>query len=309
MSGSMTKQPKANKQSGKKTGLNPSERRYSAQKFRQGDHSLYVFCAKASELWEFLSINRRDTDKNEGYQRVLPNSRVQSVASYVREGHLIPNSILVSFDNAEYDAQSGEIVIPPGSDVGWVIDGQHRLAGAYEAAKDRSDDYEFCVVAAIGLEQRRQIELFITINREAKGVPSSLVLDLLGHIPKKRASDIANERAADIARALRDNDDSPLHNRIVLDGPRSRQVSMVNFVRKVTPYVHIERGMLRDFSLEEQYTIFSNYFIAIKDTYSEEWSRENSIFFKTVGFGAMLNVFEKYSMSALKGMPLFRYQI
>jgi len=67
--------------------------------------------------------------------------------------------------------------------------------------------------------------------------------------------------------------------------------------------------MLRDFSLEEQYTIFSNYFIAIKDTYSEEWSRENSIFFKTVGFGAMLNVFEKYSMSALKGMPLFRYQI
>lgn len=287
------KKAKISRHSTKKTGKSENSITFKAIQFIQGGQSLYIFKEDALKLWQILSINRRDSDKDEGYQRVLPNSRIQAVSKYVQEGHLIPNSLIVSFDQADYDEDDGTLTVPSGKDVGWVIDGQHRLAGAYEAAKKNGVQYEFCVVAAVGLSIEQQIELFITINREAKGVPSSLVLDLLGKLPKKRPSDVANERAADIAKMLRDDESSSMFNRIVIDAPKSRQISLVNFVRKITPYVHTEKGRLQDYTLEEQATIFNNYFDAIKQTFPDEWKRDNSVFFKTVGFGAMMNIFEK----------------
>lgn len=256
----------------------------------QHERKLYQFTSKSSILFNMLSINRRNPDKDEGYQRVLPISRISSISNFILERNIIPNSLLVSFDDAEI--VDGKIIVPPGNDVGWVIDGQHRLAGAHEASK-KGVDIEFAVVAAIGLTVEEQVKLFITINREAKNVPTSLVLDLLKYVPQRRPSDIANERAADIAKALRSDEDSPFYNRIVIDAPRSNQISLTNFVRKVTPYVHSERGRLRTFTFEEQSKIILNYFKSISAVFESEWKSSKSIFFSTLGFGAMMNVFER----------------
>ena len=67
---------------------------------------------------------------------------------------------------------------------------------------------------------------------------------------------------------------------------------MVNFVRKLTPYVNPERGLLNVFTLVQQTEIVENYFTALRNVYPEEWRKGESIFFKTVGFGALWNVFE-----------------
>ena len=282
----------ASKQSSKKTGKLAAPFVTQVIQVHQHKNVLYQFSAASSTLFGMLSINRRDPDvkKEEGYQRVLPISRVNSICNYILEGNTIPNSILVSFDDAKVD--NGKIVVPPGKDVGWVIDGQHRLAGAYEASK-QGRDIELAVVAAIGLSVEDQVKLFITINREAKSVPTSLVLDLLRYVPNRRPSDIANERAADIAKELWSDESSPFYNRIVLDAPRPNQISLTNFVRKVTPLVHSERGRLKDFSLEQQTKILRAYFNSISQVYSGEWKSAKSIFFSTIGFGAMMNVFEK----------------
>lgn len=287
----MAKKP--SRQTGKKTGRLVKEISIPAMKLSQGAQDLFVFKLKASELWGMVSINRRNPDKDEGYQRVLPNSRVKSLSGYIQEGHPIPNSVVLSFDKAKFDEKSGELQIPSGKDVGWVIDGQHRLAGAHEAFKESGTDYELPVVAFTGLSEEAQVEQFITINREAKGVPSSLVLDLLNMIPKKKPSDLANERAADIAKELRDDKDSPLYNRIVIDAPSKGQISLTNFVRKVTPLVHQENGVLKSFTFEEQSKILKNYFSAIKSVFHDEWSQTNSIFLRTIGFGALMNVFQR----------------
>lgn len=287
----MAKKP--SRQSGKKTGELSKEISIPAMKMSQGGRELFVLKVRASVLWEMVSINRRNPDKDEGYQRVLPNSRVKSLSSYIQEGHAIPNAIVLSFDNATFDAQTGELKIPPGKDVGWVIDGQHRLAGAHEASQEAGIDYELPVVAFTGLSEEAQVEQFITINREAKGVPSSLVLDLLNMIPKKKPSDVANERAADIAKELRDDNESPLFNRIVIDAPSKGQISLTNFVRKVTPIVHQETGVLKSFTYEEQVKILKNYFFAIKSVFHDEWTKTNSIFLRTIGFGALLNIFQR----------------
>lgn len=284
---------KTAKQSEKKQGTLLSPLSVDCFEVIQGKQKLYVFAMAASRLWDIVSINRRDSDKNEGYQRVLPNSRVKAVASYIGDGNAIPNSILVALDNAKYDASQKKLLIPAGADIGWVIDGQHRLAGAHEASLQDGNDYELVVVGLLDIDEEKQVEYFVTINREAKGVPTSLVLDLLNRIPKKKPAEFANERASDLARALRDDKESPLYSRIVIDAPGKGQISLVNFVRKVTPLVHQNTGRLRAYSFEEQKSILSNYFKAIKDVYKDEWRKENPIFFRTVGFGALLNTFEK----------------
>ncbi len=284
----MAKSP--SRQSGKKKGTINEPFTAPVMAVNQHDKVLYQFTAKSSVLFNMLSINRRDSDKDTGYQRVLPNSRINSISNFILEKNVIPNSILVSFDKAEI--VDGKIVVPAGNDVGWVIDGQHRLAGAHVASK-KGVDIELAVIAAIGLSIEEQVKLFITINREAKNVPTSLVLDLLKYIPQRRPSDIANERAADIAKALRTEESSPFFNRIVIDAPGPNQISLTNFVRKVTPYVHGERGRLKNFTLEEQQKIIRNYFESIARVYESEWKSPKSIFFSTLGFGAMMNVFER----------------
>ena len=287
----MAKKP--TKQTGKKTGMVQGEIVVPAEELNQGDAKLYLFKMKASVLWSIISINRRDADKDEGYKRVLPNSRVKALSGYIEAGNPIPNAIVVSFDKATYTKKDRTLKIPAGKDVGWVIDGQHRLAGAHEAAQESGTDYELSVVAFANLSGDDQVEQFITINREAKGVPSSLVLDLLNKIPKKKPSDVANERAVDIARDMRQDKKSPLYNRIVIDAPSRGQISLTNFVRKVTPLVHQDTGRLKSWTLEEQKTIFNNYFDAVRTVFHDEWSQANSVFLRTIGFGALMNIFQR----------------
>jgi DGQHR domain-containing protein len=281
-------------QSGKKVGKLPTSRSFQAVPIRQGNHTLYSFSEKASGLWSFVSINRREENKDEGYQRVLSNSRVRAVADYILARNIIPGSIIIALDEGSFDETKGLLRIKAGKDVGWVIDGQHRLAGAHLASQE-GVDMELNVIALLDFGEQKQIEQFITINREGKNVPTSLYLDLLKRLPHtKKPAEVAAERAADIANELRRNKDSLFYGRIsVTTSPRQgQQVSMVNFVRKLTPLVNPERGLLNGCTLPQQIDIVENYFTALRTVYPEEWNKTDSIFFKTVGFGALWNVFE-----------------
>lgn len=282
---------KISKQSGLKRGENKTPLNLEAIEITQGDVKFYAFKIKASVLWPMVSINRRAETEDRGYQRVLSMGRVKAVSDHINAGRPLPNSVLIALDEAKWNPTKGILSIPAGKDIGWVIDGQHRIAGAHEA-KDETD-IELLVAAFVEADYEFQIEQFITINREQKGVPTSLVYDLLSHLPgKKKPSDIAVDRAAEIANELR-RDPGPLKGRIVVtQSPGKGQISITNFVRKISPLVHPERGILKTFTLPEQKKIFDNYFEAIRQIYPDEWTKSDNIFFKTVGFGAMMNVFD-----------------
>jgi hypothetical protein len=101
----------------------------------------------------------------------------------------------------------------------------------------------------VGLDERRQIQQFVTINDEAKGVPKSLLLNLLKQIPDKTLQEQANERAIDLAKQLNNNQQSVFFQHIAsISAPRTGQISDINFVRKVAPLVHPEKGLLPDLS-------------------------------------------------------------
>ena len=283
----MTKAPKII--SSAQQGENKQAIKVPAIKITQDKFTLYVFGMKASEAWPLFTIARRNDDTKEGYQRVLSQARVASVAKFITAKNAIPVSIVVSLSGASYS--NGKLLIPSGKDVGWVIDGQHRLAGAHEAAL-KGTDIELPFVGFADIDEDTQVQQFLTINTEGRGVPKSLLLDLLNRMPNLSPKQIADQRASDIGDALRRDETSVFYNRIVVLGsPDRNQISLNNFARKVAPFVHPDRGRLRQYALERQINIFENYFKAIKLTFVKEWSKPGSIFFKTVGFGAWMNIF------------------
>lgn len=278
--------------------------RVAAIPVAQADHILYVFTCKASVLFGAFSINRRVQDKDEGYQRVLSPSRVQALTRYVLQKRPIPGAIIVSLDKAVFDKKKQELTIPPGTDVGWVIDGQHRLAGAAMAARDGTD-IEFAVIAFVGLKEKDQIEQFVTINREAKNVPTSLYLDLLHHLPNKNSAEVAKERATDLATQLRKDEGSPFFERIaVITAPKPGQISLVNFVRKISLLI-TKNSILNTYTEREQLGIISNYYQGLRNVFSKEYEAKESMFFKTLGFGALWNVFPTVFSLSIKNQKGF----
>ena len=267
-----------------------------------------MFSAPAKKLYQILTINERDSDKDQGYQRTLSTSRIHSISDFVNKKNEIPPAIVVSLRNAEFDINANVLSIPDRSDSGWVIDGQHRLVGASEA--DIAID--LAVVAFLDLDIDRQIFQFVTINRTAKGVPTSLYYDLLKHLPpSKTPAEEAREKATDIAQELRRNEESPLFNRITVLAPKAgRTLSLTNFVRKVAPLIQNDpaRSAISPYNVAEQAKIIDNYFRGLREHDPDLFRYAPSIVFRTLGFGALLNALSTIFSLTLAHHQAFRVE-
>lgn len=271
-----------------------------AIKVDQANGAFYLFSLKASDLFNLTQINQRVEGREEGYQRVLSPGRVKSVSRYIASGGAIPGSIIVSFDKMDYDEQTGTLKFNADDTPGWVIDGQHRLAGAYEASK-AGPDVDLAVAAFEGTSDEDQIELFITINREAKNVSSSLYLDLLKKLPKKKTEkETLEERITDIARALNGDENSPFFQRIIFTKTaRAGEVGLTNFARVMRPLFNKSGGTLSPYTQTEQVKVIDNYFKALQTCFPKSWKNDSPVFFRTIGFGAVWRAFPFVFTTAL----------
>ncbi|NQV80522.1 MAG: DGQHR domain-containing protein, partial [Alphaproteobacteria bacterium] len=253
----------------------------------QGNQRFYLFKANARLLEPIVDINRRDPKRDVGYQRFFSSAQINSIAKYFERGMAIPSAILITFDAATYS--NGELNVPEKERSGWVIDGQHRLLGA--CAVD--EEIELPVIAFIDLPLAEQVNQFVTINKEARGVPSSLYLDLLKKLPfDKTASDLARERVTDIAEELNEDEESPFYGKIVImTSPRKGEISLTNFARKVQTHLVPDKGLLAPYDLPTQVKIISNYFEGMRHVFVDEFERDIPIIYQTIGFGALMNVF------------------
>jgi hypothetical protein len=59
-------------------------------------------------------------------------------------------------------------------------------------------------------------------------------------------------------------------------------------VRKVKPFV-LHSGVLKNYTFQEQYGCLVNYWSGIRAVYADQWGK--SLLTKTVGFGALMNLF------------------
>lgn len=279
--------------------------KFNAVKVTQGSKHFYAFTCLASVLWGFSEINQRQENKDEGYQRVLSPSRVRRLRDFILQGNAIPGAIIISCDNARYSKSC--ITIPDKPNAAWIIDGQHRCAGAVEAAREGCD-IQLPVVAFIDLSEQEQADYFVTINREAKGVPSSLYIDLLRNLPRQKTEqERLEERIADIYRELAKDENSVFYQRIVsTTSPTAAQVSLTNFARRLRIVLHASNGILSPYTLPEQVRIIENYFAAIKRVFPGDFRK--NIFFKTLAFGAIWRAFPLVFTLSLKQSGGFRVE-
>ncbi len=272
--------------------------------FKQGDINLIFFCLSASDLWKSFSINRRVENKDEGYQRILSSSRVSKIAKYIDNNNSLPLNILVSLEKGKYEIKDDELILKNVSDVGWIIDGQHRVAGAHKS----KTDIILPVIALLEIDLEDQINQFVTINREAKGVPSSLYYDLLEHLPIgfSTPAERAKLRATDISRILKSDEQSPFFNRIVVTkSPKYGQISLTTFVNNVSSLVHERSGIIAPYPLKDQVKIIDNYFKGIQNTFPIFFNKTDTVFFKTTGFGALIRAFSTVFSASLKNYSGF----
>ncbi len=257
-----------------------------------GFDNAVVFVSSAKELYSIVKINKRIEDKDAGYQRALSTNRVGAIAQFIDGGGVLPTGIVVSFEHARFKRRDSMLTVDVRPDAGWVIDGQHRLAGSYEAEKD----IQVPVVAFVNLPIEEQVRIFVTINKEQKGVPTSLYYDLLPYLdaPSRREQQkqALQRGARDLARTLSTSESSPFFGRIVSTRPPSRgkEISLTNFIRKVAPYLKQPKGVLSAYSPERREKLISSFYRALSMVYTEEFSKERSFFFQTLGFGAMMDV-------------------
>lgn len=261
-----------------------------AIKVVQQGREFFVFAMSAVQLELLTEINRREEGKQEGYQRVLSPSRHRAITKYIQGGGIIPGSIIVSLDSASYDDATGILSIVGTEKAGWVIDGQHRLVGAV-GASDATKNVELAVVGFPNIDEQDQIELFITINREAKGVPASLYLDLLKDLPRKKSDrELLDEKITDIARSLNTDENGPFYQRLIFTRTASAgEISVVNFARILRPILTRQSGVLGLFTLPEQEGAISNYYKALKMSFPGADAK--GIFYRTIGFGAVWKAF------------------
>jgi DGQHR domain-containing protein len=257
---------------------------YPVMELQQGVVKMYAFVAPSTVLRRVCSVSRREEDAEKGFQRHLKEARLRQIARYVDDKHgVIPNNIILDFyhEAVEVNEVKSTITFPGTTKCAWVIDGQHRLFG-FEYAKTV---YPLLVVAFIRPNLEQDVNMFVTINNEQKRLPSSLTLDLLGIIGTEE--DI-NTRCRDLVAKLNEDEESPWYDLVNMTGESVGYISLVNFVRKVKPFVS-QSGVLKSFTFLEQYGSLANYWSAIKAVYADQWGR--SLLTKTVGFGAMMNLF------------------
>lgn len=105
------------------------------------------------------------------------------------------------------------------------------------------------------------------------------------------------------------DDDSPFYGRIVTTtSPKKGQLSLNNFVRKVAPLVIQDKGHLGVYPQKIQTAIISNYYQSLRVVFPREFNKHDSVFFQTLGFGALMNVLPVFFNLCFKHYKAFKVE-
>ena len=213
---------------------------------------IFSFVIDSATFDRIAFVSRRDDDKDAGYQRNLSKQRASDIARYIdKENGCIPNSILVNLeDGANYDEKTQTLRIPDQPKAGWVIDGQHRMFGLRQARTT----YDLVVTAFLGIDVAEQAKQFKIINSKQKGVPTSLLYDLLD---LTKDGTFVQQRGHELATKLNEDPESPWYGQVDLTGSGDGLITQTRVVTAVENLIS-DRGPLFQYSEEEQYGILKN---------------------------------------------------
>jgi len=152
--------------------------KYKALECTQNGKTFYISVLPNSVLKSVCFVSRRDENPEIGFQRTLNESRAKDIARYLDDlNGIIPSALILSAqDSSKFDfaKKSSDITFSTIENSFMVLDGQHRLYGLLKAKKE----YLIPVVIFNNLNTNDEVNLFVDINTNQKGVPTTLLLDI-----------------------------------------------------------------------------------------------------------------------------------
>jgi DGQHR domain-containing protein len=213
--------------------------------------SLFVFCASAQDLIQWVGI-KRNYQHERGIQRYLMKTRVDAITKFlaVDKINTIPNNILIAFDDgvAHFTSlQSNlESIISEGSLsnafdpnlMEWgvlsfsyneteldhekpalIVDGQHRLHGVSDY---KEENLPLIAVALLDSSPVEQAFQFIVINKKAKSVETDDAKSILADFVKDKEDELSNRlqqvriayKDTSLVQYINDEESSPFYQTI-----------------------------------------------------------------------------------------------
>ena len=256
----------------------------------QARRSFILTAIPAKLLAEISYAAVRHVDDEEGaVQRVLNQSRISGVKSFALQGGDFPASIVLNWvGKSRLDRVDANIRIPNISRSAQIIDGQHRVEGIREAIEENPEYADITIPVAIyeGLDTVQCANIFLSINTEQRPVSRSLVYDLYG-IASEDIADRASIRARDIAISLGDDGQAYSSEIKMPNGPKQKgAIALSTAVTAIKPLVSSKAilDQVGATSLEQQKSIFQNYFNAIQLAYGDRWNERDNAFMYAAGF-------------------------
>ncbi|NJK30914.1 MAG: DGQHR domain-containing protein [Deltaproteobacteria bacterium] len=258
-------------------------------------HKLYTFAVDGKQVYEFADISRIKRVQPfelEGYQRPEVIAHIQEIREYIEsDAPLIPNSIVIAFDSRvkfkpsssrklKTDSRPGKLQIPlgehgPRGKVGFIVDGQQRLAAVRSARVTR---FPLLVSAFITDDLREQTEQFILVNA-TKPLPKGLIYELLPHTDARLPPALHRRRlAAALLERLNHDRNSPMY-KLIRSPTAPDGVIQDNSILKMLGN-SLSDGLLYDIqrsgsSPEQKNTnmveVLSEFWSAVKLTFGDAW--------------------------------------
>jgi DGQHR domain-containing protein len=256
-------------------------------------HDVFCFAAEANDIHAFAEIERLERQGDgqlNGFQRPQVAAHIKEIRDFLmREDAVLPNAVVVAFlDNVRVQDLGNGIVdvmisVPEGrSRPGFLVDGQQRLAALSGLHKPHFEVLVSAVVCKDYEELRKQ---FLLINN-TRPLPKSLIHELLPTIDGLPERFIEKKFAASLVDRLNFRSDSALRGEIhqhtnptgSLDGTAIQKMVMNSASDGALRYLMQNApGGSEDMRAlgEEAFTLFNDYFRAIKTVFAEEWENLN----------------------------------
>ncbi|MDO4694761.1 MAG: DGQHR domain-containing protein [Eikenella sp.] len=246
----------------------------------------YVTVMNADELFKLSTVSRADEDPTTGYQRLLNEKRAKDIAEYIDAGNIIPGAIILSAQkNAEinFDSNKNEINITAHPNSFFVIDGQHRLYGMKKASNDIS--VPVCILVGLNLQQ--EVQYFLDINSNQKGVPKTLRIELMKFLSEPDSIDSIRNT---LFKQLNNDNDSPLFGKLSATSSTPGKLSLVPFQNALDPL--LTTGTLGTYEFDTKKKILINFLSAVKSWLLEAEGNSNKLY-TSAFFQAIFKIFEK----------------
>lgn len=255
----------------------------------------YLTAINAATLFHLARVERVEANPTEGFQRQLDTPRSKRIAKYL-ETRVVPGSIILSAqDNIfkpTYDNNTKELTLSdePGSLL--VIDGQHRLYGAFMAHQSGITNLELPVCILTNLTLIDEVQYFIDINSTAKGVPKTLRIELTKFLVEQ---DSIDDIRLKLFRDLNNEPDSVLCGKLSAEQRGPGYLSHVPFEIAINRALNSDR--MKELDYEKKKNLIKNYLSGVYNNLLEANLPQKLT--QSAFFQAIFRIFDRACETAL----------